>query len=304
MQENILTVQNLCKSFKDFSIKNINLTVPTGKIMGYVGQNGAGKTTTLKLLMNILKKDDGDITLGNINLDKKPNIYKEQIGYIADDCIFPVCYTAKDVMGVYKSLYKTFDATKFNQYLTDWDLPLKKPMKNLSQGMQIKLMLAAALSRETKLLVLDEPTSGLDVVIRAEILDILRDYVKDGEHSVIFSTHITSDLDKIADIICFIDGGEIIVNDTKQNVIDAYSIITGNRGDLVQEQKDVVIGYKIFEPRFEALIKSSDASMFPASNFKCKPANIEQIIIYTIKSQQRARLQNRDASQYGYKEEK
>ncbi len=300
MQENILSVSNLCKQLKDFGIKNASFSVSSGKILGIVGRNGAGKTATLNLLTGLLKKTDGNITLCDINFDKSPEKYKQNIGFVADDGIFPANYTTKDIAKVYKSFYKTFDMQKFTGYLNRWNIPEKKAVKTFSHDIQIKLMLAVALSRDTKLLIIDEPQSGFEYATRIEILDILREYVKSGERCAIFATHITTDLDKTIDNLCFIDDGKLEICDTKENILAKYSLISGNRGDLTPEQKELVIGYKIFEPRFEAMIKSSDVPNFPASNFKNKSANIEQIVFYLIKAKQQMAVMKRDASQFDY----
>ncbi|WP_243156271.1 ABC transporter ATP-binding protein [Clostridium sp. C2-6-12] len=198
---NALEIKNLSKKLKGFSLKNINLELPKGYILGYIGQNGAGKTTTIKLIMNQLKPDSGEIRVFGKEYEDDEAGYKDMIGFIGDECYFPICFTLKDIVNMLKDFYSSFDEIKFREYAERWDLPYKKKIKDFSKGMKAKLAFASVLSRDTKLLLLDEPTSGLDPVVRSEVLELLQEYISDGERSVIFSTHIMSDLEKITDYL-------------------------------------------------------------------------------------------------------
>ncbi len=193
---NALKVENLSKSYDTFKLDNISFTLPKGYIMGYIGQNGAGKTTTINLIMDFIKKDAGDITVYDKNVQNGEEEYKEQIGYICDECYFLDSMTCTDVSNILSNFYDTFNVNTFRKYLDKWSISLDKTVKSLSKGMKMKLMLAGILSRETKILIMDEPTSGLDPIFRSELLDILQDYIADGEHSVLFSTHIMADVEK------------------------------------------------------------------------------------------------------------
>ncbi len=276
-----LEIKELSKDFGTFSIENINLKLPMGYILGYVGQNGAGKTTTIKLIMEQLKRDSGQITVFGNNFKDDEITYKDIIGYIADECYFPGCFTAKDIAKTLRGFYMSFDEVKFKSYMKNWELPLNKKIKNFSKGMKVKLAFASVLSRETRLLILDEPTSGLDPVIRSQILELLQEYISDGTRSVIFSTHIMSDLEKIADYIYFIDKGKSIFSDTKDNILEEFSLIKGGLTDLTAQVKNKLIGYKKSNIGFEGLIHSRDCKYIEKGLLIEKPS-VDDIVIFHI----------------------
>ena len=200
-------VKSIFKNYKQFSLENISFELPTGYIMGLVGPNGAGKTTIIKAIMNAINLNGGTIeVLGFDSVSSEIQI-KESTAYIADSIYFSDTWTAKDVLWIMEKTYQTFDKTKYLDYLERYRLPVNKPIREYSSGMKTKLMLAAAFSRETKLLLLDEPTSGLDPVMRDEFLSEIKEYIRDGARSVLYSTHITTDLEKTADYITFINAG-------------------------------------------------------------------------------------------------
>lgn len=234
---NALEIENLNKKLNGFNINNINLELPKGYILGYIGQNGAGKTTTMKLIMNQLKKDNGEIRIFGKQYEEDEAGYKDMIGFIADECYFPTCFTLKEVINTLKDFYSSFNEEKFKEYVNRWELPYKKKIKEFSKGMKVKLAFASILSRNTKLLLLDEPTSGLDPVVRSDVLEMLQDYISDGERSVIFSTHIMSDLEKITDYLYFINNGEKVFYDTTENVLENHLLVKGGTGELTEEVK-------------------------------------------------------------------
>lgn len=283
---NALEIKNLNKIFERFKIKNINLELPKGYIMGYIGQNGAGKTTTMKLIMNHIKKDSGEIKIFGKEYDEDEAGYKDMIGFIGDECYFPTCFTLKDVIKTLKDFYSSFDETKFKKYTEEWQLPYKKKIKEFSKGMKVKLAFASVLSRDTKLLLLDEPTSGLDPVIRSEILEILQDYIADGERSVLFSTHITSDLEKITDYLFFINRGEKVFNDTTENVLEDHLLVKGGINDLTEEIKEKLIGYKSSNYGFEGLINSKD-KQYINENLLLEKPSMDEIIVFYISGMRR-----------------
>ena len=184
------------------------------------------------------------------------------IGFIGDECYFPTCFTLKDVINTLKDFYNSFDEVKFKEYAEKWGLPYKKKIKEFSKGMKAKLAFASVLSRDTKLLLLDEPTSGLDPVVRSEVLEILQEYISDGERSVIFSTHIMSDLEKITDYLYFINNGEKVFYDTTENVLENHLVVKGGTEDLKAEVKEKLIGYKTSNIGFEGLIYSKGQEIF------------------------------------------
>ena len=195
----ILEVSDIGKKYKGFTLENINFKIPAGYIMGYVGRNGAGKTTTLGMITHQIKADSGSIKIDGMEYKDNPEKYKEMIGYIQDICYFPGDFNLLNIKNILKDFYQTFDEKKFMDYVRKWQLPEKKKIKDFSKGMQVRLMFAGILARDTKLLILDEATNGLDPVVKQEILEILQEYIQDGERSVIFSTHILNDLEQIAE---------------------------------------------------------------------------------------------------------
>jgi len=283
---NALEIKKLNKTFKEFSIKNIDLELPKGYILGYIGQNGAGKTSTIKLIMNQLKKDSGEIKVFGKEYEDDEVEYKDMIGFIGDECYFPTCFTLKDIINTLKDFYNSFDEAKFKEYVNKWNLPYGKKIKEFSKGMKAKLSFASVLSRDTKLLLLDEPTSGLDPVVRSEVLEILQDYISDGERSVIFSTHIMSDLEKITDYLYFINKGEKVFFDTTETVLENYLIVKGGKEDLNLEVKEKLIGYKTTNIGFKGLIYSKDREFLDKSLLFEKPS-MEDIVVFYINREER-----------------
>ena len=283
---NALEIRNLNKDLKGFSLKNIDLELPKGYILGYIGQNGAGKTTTIKLIMNQLKRDSGEIKVFGKEYEDDEVGYKDMIGFIGDECYFPTCFTLKDVINTLKDFYTSFDETKFKEYAEKWNLPYKKKIKEFSKGMKAKLSFASVLSRETKLLLLDEPTSGLDPVVRSEVLEILQDYIADGDKSVIFSTHITSDLEKITDYLYFINKGEKVFYDTTENILESHLVVKGGAEDLNEEVKEKLIGYKATHIGFEGLIYSKDREYLD-ENLLFERPSMDNIVVFYINGARR-----------------
>ena len=250
--------------------------------MGYVGPNGSGKTTTLNMITDICKCTQGEIRIGGITCAEDAIAYKESIGYIGDEFYFPDNFRVKNIRRVLQNFYPAFSADKFNQFLRRWNLPEKKPIKDFSRGMKVMLMFASVLSRDTRLLVLDEATNGLDPVVRTEILELLQEYVMDGERSVIFSTHILSDLEQIADYIYFIHQGRTVLYDAKDELIESYLLVKGDRSEVSGELEKALIGAIDNAYGFEALLPSDKAGLLGSQMHYEKP-NIDQIVVHYIK---------------------
>lgn len=278
----MLEVKNITKRYKGFTLDNISFQLPKGYIMGYVGQNGAGKTTTINCITGLCSPSEGTITLDGRNVEKDAVSYKEQIGFIGDESYFPKEMNVQDIRRIQKSFYKTFDETKFDELVTKFGLPENTKMEEFSRGMKVKLMFAAALSRETKLLVLDEATNGLDPVMRADVLSLLQEYIADGEHSILFSTHMLEDLEQIADYIIFIHKGKLLLNETKDELLESYVLVKGENSALAPELEKKLIGLTRQEFGFSALLKSDDAAYVPKEFVVDKPS-IDQIMVYLIK---------------------
>ena len=279
---NVLEISNVTKDYKKFKIDNISFNLPKGYIMGFIGANGAGKTTTIKLILNMIKRDSGEIKVFDLdNIREEENI-KEQIGVVFDECYYLEDWTLNDVEKAVSMFYKNWNSSIYEKYLKEFNLARDKKVKDLSRGMRMKLMIAVAFSHEAKLLILDEPTSGLDPVARDEFLDILRDYIEDEEKSVIFSSHITSDIEKIADYITYINNGKIIFTGEKDEFLEKYCIIKGGKEDITESQKKEIIGLRIHSTGFEGLIELKKAVGF-SSKVIIEKASLDEIMIYMNK---------------------
>lgn len=275
----ILKLENVSKSFTNFQLKDINFSLDKGKVMGLIGKNGSGKTTTIKLILNILKREKGKIEIFDKDSIKHEVSLKEKIGVVFDTNYFVDEWTLKEVEEMFKIFYKEWDSNRFKCLCEKFKLTKEKKIKELSKGMQMKLMIACALSYNAQLLILDEPTSGLDPVSRDELLDIISDYVKDHEHSVLFSTHITSDLNKIADSITFLNNGEVFYSGEKDKFVNLFKIVKGNMTELNIDLKSKLIGIKKTGERFSGLIRKDDMKKF--NNMNYEDVSIDDIIVYT-----------------------
>jgi len=211
MIDNYLEIKGVSKAFPGFMLNNITFTLPKGYIMGLVGPNGAGKTTTIQLVLNMLEKDAGEILVFGKDNIKNENTVKQEVGVVFDTIFYVDSWTITDTEKAVSIFYENWNHGAYSEMIRRFDLPAGKKIRDLSRGMQMKLMLACAFSHNAKLLILDEPTSGLDPVTRDEFLEILQEYIKDGERSVLFSTHITTDLERIADYITLINRGDIFI---------------------------------------------------------------------------------------------
>ncbi|NBI08837.1 ABC transporter ATP-binding protein [Colidextribacter sp. OB.20] len=220
--KNCIEIKGLYKSYGDFSLNNINLTLPGGSILGLIGENGAGKTTTIKCILNLIRRDAGEITvLGHDNI-REEKLAKQDVGIVLDECFFHDTLRPRDVEKILAPAYKNWDSDLFRSYLDKFGLPEKKLIKEFSRGMKMKLSLSAALAHHPKLLILDEATAGLDPVIRDEILDEFLGFIQDEDHAILMSSHITSDLEKVADYIAYIHQGEVVLSDAKDAILDSY----------------------------------------------------------------------------------
>jgi len=250
-----IEVNNLVKKFDEFELKNISIEVPKGKIVGLIGENGAGKTTLIKCILNSVVKDSGEIKLFERNyLDS----LKEDIGVVYDDSFMIELYNAKDINLIMKNIYKNWDSELFFKYMKEYKIPVKKQLKNLSTGMKKKVEIATALSHHPKLLILDEPTSGLDPVIRSEILDMFQNFVNNEENSILLSTHITSDLEHIADNVIFISNGSIIFDKELKDIRDEYIVLEIDKEEFENFDKKNIIRYKENRLDYQVLINRSN----------------------------------------------
>ena len=281
----LLEVRNLSKEYKTFLLDNISFTLARGYIMGYVGQNGAGKSTTLNLITNICKSSSGEIYVDGITCEEDESRYKESIGYIGDEFYFPDNFRIRDIRSVLRDFYKTFRTEKFDELTKRWKLDGKMAVKDFSRGMKVKLMFASVLARDTKLLVLDEATNGLDPVVRVEVLKLLQEYIADGERSVIFSTHILSDLEQIADYIYFIHEGKTVLYDAKDELLESHLLVKGERRAIYPELQRARIGIMDNAYGFEAILPSDRADLL-TNEFHFEKPTIDQIVIHYIRERE------------------
>lgn len=236
--ENAIVIENLSKSYDGFKLDDVNLTLPKGCIMGFIGENGAGKSTTIKLILDLIHAEKGKVKI--LGKSNKVSSFKEQIGVVMDECLYPDNLSMTDIDKILKNTYKNWDSSKYFDYLKRLDVPVQKCVKELSKGMKMKMMISIALSHDTKLLILDEATSGLDPVVRDEILDIFLEYMQDGERSIFMSTHITSDLERICDYITFIHNGKIMFVEEKDQLLDQFAILKCRKEELEEVSRDAI----------------------------------------------------------------
>ncbi len=252
--ENILEIKNLSKKYDSFELKNINIELPKGTIMGFIGENGAGKTTTIKSILNIINKDSGQIKI--FGLDNKETKIKEDIGVVLDDSFLSEYLNPLDINKIMKNIYKNWDEKLYFKYIEDFKLSKEKISKEYSNGMKMKLKIAVELSHHPKLLILDEPTLGLDPIARNEILDIFQEFIQDENKGIFVSSHITSDLEHIADYITFINNGEIIFSKTKDELLESYGIARCSKEQFDKIKKEDYIKYKKNKYEYDVLIEN------------------------------------------------
>lgn len=254
--ENALEIKNLCKKYDNFELKNVTFHLPKGMIMGFIGENGAGKTTTIKAILDIIKSYSGEIKIFGLDNRKKEKEIKEDIGVVLDDMFFPEILTPNDINNTMKSIYKNWDTKMFYDYLKEFSLLKNEQIKTFSKGMRKKLEIITALSHHPKLLILDEPTSGLDPVARAEVIEIFQSFIEKDDCSILLSSHITTDLEHIADYITFINNGEIVLSKTTNELLNQYGIVKCTEAEFKKISKKDYIKYKKAKYEYEVLIEN------------------------------------------------
>ncbi|MDR4887416.1 ABC transporter ATP-binding protein [Fredinandcohnia sp. QZ13] len=279
--ENVVEFTNVTKKFKDFSVKNFDLQVKQGFVTGFIGANGAGKSTTIKMMMNLLRPDAGEIKLFGLDYMNHEKAIKERIGFVYDGNVFFEGLNLKDIKRIVAPAYKHWDDTLFYQFIEKFELPLNKAMKTFSKGMQMKASLAVALSHHAELIIMDEPTAGLDPIFRRELLDLLQELMIDGNRTIFFSTHITTDLDRIADYIAFIQGGELVFNQSIHDVAENYALVKGGLDLLDRDTEKAFIHVHRASTGFEALTDNIKAvkNIF-GDSVAIDRASLEDIMYY------------------------
>ncbi len=273
---NAIEIKNLTKKYDDFTLDNLTLTLPSGCIMGLVGENGAGKSTTIKLILGMIKKNAGTITV----LGKDHTVMdKEDVGIVLDEVGIPDCLNVVQVEKIMKNIYKKWDSEVYNNYIKRFDLPLKKKFKEFSKGMKMKLGMAVALSHDPKLLILDEATAGLDPVVRDDLLDIFAEFTRDENHSILISSHIVSDLEKICDYIAFVNKGKLMLCEDKDSLYEKYGIVYISHDDFETIDKSAIKGKKITPYGVEAIVRRDAIP----EELKFSPISIEELFVFMVK---------------------
>ena len=273
---NALEIKNLTKNYKGFKLDNISLTLPSGCIMGVIGENGAGKSTTIRSVLGMVKPDNGDIKVLGKKLDAD---LKNDIGVVLDEVGLPNVVNVPDVNKMMKKFYKKWDEKQFFNYIESFSLPKDKNFGDFSKGMKMKLGIAVALSHNAKLLILDEPTSGLDPLVRDEIIDILNDFTRDDDHSILISSHIVSDLEKICDYIAFIHNGKLMLCEEKDVLLEKYRFINVTEQQLSELDQSAIRGKKVGNFGVEAI---AEAEKIP-TGFSSVPITIEDLFVFMAK---------------------
>ncbi|KPI49972.1 ABC transporter [Clostridioides difficile] len=278
-----ITIKNLNKTYKDFSLQNVSFSVPKGSIMGFVGENGAGKTTTLKAILNLISYDSGNIEIFGLDNKKNEKEIKEQIGVVFEGSNFHENLNLDNVSKIMSKIYKNWNHALFKDYLKKLRVPENKLIKEFSKGNKMKLSIAVALSHNPKLLILDEATSSLDPIVREEILDIFLDFIQDEEHSIILSSHITSDLDKIADYITFIHKGKIVFSENKDELINNMGILKCKPTDFDNISKEDYSYYRKSQFGYEVLLNDKYRFIAKHPNFVVDNTSIEEIMLFYVR---------------------
>ena len=280
--ENAIEIKGLTKRYDGFTLDNVSFDVPKGSIMGFIGQNGAGKTTTINALLNIVKKDEGEIKLLGLDSVKDEFEVKSQIAAVFDELPFDDRLNANDINKILREVFEQWSSETFFGYLDRFSLPRKKKFGKFSKGMKMKLQIASALSHNAKLLIMDEATTGLDPVVRNEILDIFLEYLQNEEHTILMSSHITSDLDKVADSVTFIDKGKLLISGYKDDILDSHGVLKCTKNDYREIDPEDIISARLSDFGAEVMVADRAECSRKYSGAVIDPATLEEIMIYYV----------------------
>lgn len=280
--ENAIELKNVTKKYDGFTLDNINFNVPKGSIMGFIGQNGAGKTTTIRSILNLVPIDEGEIKMFGLDHKKDEREIKERIAVVFDELPFHDIFNANHMGKIFGGLYKDWNNQKYTEYLDMFQLPRKKKIGNFSKGMKMKLQIACALSHNAELLVMDEATTGLDPVVRNEILDIFLEYLQNEEHSILMSSHITSDLEKIADSVTFIDKGKILISGYKDDILADHSVIKCTKNDYKDIDSADIVSVRLNDFGAEVMVRNSDEMKRKYSGLVFDRTTLEEIMLFYV----------------------
>ncbi|MCI8523982.1 MAG: ABC transporter ATP-binding protein [Lachnospiraceae bacterium] len=287
--ENILELQQVQKTYpkSDFTLNSLSFALPYGAILGFVGENGAGKTTTIGCILNTVRKDGGTIKLFGKQMQDTDTDIREKIGVVYDGDNFPGYYTPRQLDKVMAGLYTQWDHALFQKYLEDFHLPMKQKIKYFSRGMTMKLAIAAALSHHPQLLILDEATSGLDPVMRDEMLDVFLTFVQEENHSILLSSHITSDLEKVADYIAFIHHGRLIMTVSKDELIYQYAVMRCRENQFLSLDPADIIAFRKRDYQIDVLVTDGKAAKRKYKDVVIDHVSLDEIMLLLVKGEQR-----------------
>lgn len=277
----IVELKNVCKQYSEFNLKKISFSIPEGVVVGLVGENGAGKSTIIKSIINAIHPDSGQIFFKGKEINTLSKSERQKIGVVLDDTGLPLELNINTLDKVLKNIYSTWHSDKFNSYVNKFNLPKKQSIKSFSKGMKMQLALAVAFSYDNDVLILDEPTSGLDPVVRDEILSMLYDYIQDGKKSVLISSHITSDLEKLCDYIVYLHKGKIELDEEKDKILEKYAVYGIEEKILKELDKNAIV--KILR-RSYGLDLLAIKKLMPA-NFEYRPVKLEDIMLFYSKGE-------------------
>lgn len=280
--ENALEIRGLCKRYERFALEDVSFTLPRGCVMGLIGENGAGKTTTIKAVLNLIRRDAGEIhILGQDNIADERAV-KERMGVVLEDGCFLNTMNARQVDTLMRKAYRNWDSEQFFGFLSRLGIDRDKKIKDYSKGMRMKINIAAAMSHGAELLIMDEPTSGLDPIVRDEVLDLFYDFMQDEGHAILLSSHITSDLDKIADYITFIHAGRVALSKPRDELLDTYGVLRCTADQLSALDPSVVRGKRMGTFGCEALVRRDGVPQ----GWPVEPVNIEQVMLFLTRGEE------------------
>ena len=282
MSNYVLELCDVTKKYEDFTLDHVSFQVPRGCICGFIGQNGAGKTTTIQLVLDIIKKDEGSIKVFDRDMEKDGAELKEKIGVVFDEMGFHEFLTATEINRVMKNVYANWQEELFFDYLKRFSLPRKKRCGSFSRGMRMKLQIAVALSHEAELLIMDEPTSGLDPIVRNEILQIFQEYVMEENHTILLSSHITGDLERIADMVTFINRGKIVLSGNKDKILESHGLIKCKKDDLKKIDGKDMVSYRQSAFGVEVLVADREYCEKKYSSMVMEQTTLEEIMIFYV----------------------
>ena len=279
---NVIEVKNVTKDYGDFKIDNISFAVAEGSVCGFIGQNGAGKTTTIKAILDVINVDAGEIFVFGQDVKIDSARLREDIGVVFDEMGFHEFMTGKDINIMMKNIYKNWDENVFFEYLKKFSLPSKKPCGDFSRGMRMKLQIAVALSHNAKLLIMDEPTSGLDPIVRNEMLQIFREYVIEEDHTILLSSHITGDLEKLADEVVFINGGRIVLAGNKDEILEKHGLLKCKKDELRDISDELIVHTEVETFGVTVLVNDKNACEKLYPQMVIEQASLEDIMLFYV----------------------